>query len=146
MQSGVNSVVDILTLSDYACLAATDGAESLQVMYRQSPDLILSDITMQTMDGYEFYHAVRANPDWVAIPFIFLTARGQTADIRQGTSLGADHYLVKPFETDDLLATVEARLRRIREIQAAAQTDVERMKQHLMKVFGHELRTPLTHI
>jgi signal transduction histidine kinase len=142
----LGSVVDILALSDYVCLTAVDGAEALQVMYRRTPDLILSDITMQTMDGYEFYRAVRSNPDWVAIPFIFLTARGQAADIRRGTSLGADHYLVKPFETEDLLTAVQARLQRMRDIQAAAQTEVEQMKEQLMKVFGHELRTPLTHI
>src|SRR5262245_12632287 len=108
----LETVEDILRLSGYNTLAASNGVKALERLYASSPDLIVSDISMPDMDGYQFYEAVRANPAWTLIPFIFLSARGQRTDIRRGTRLGADAYLVKPFEPEDLLGAVEARLAR----------------------------------
>jgi DNA-binding response OmpR family regulator len=67
------------------------------------------------MNGYQLYQCVVENPRWVAIPFLFLTAQAQDSDIRYGKELGADDYLTKPFDTDDLMATVRGRLRRSRQ-------------------------------
>lgn len=138
------NIADILRIAGYNLLTATNGLEALQVIQQHVPDLVVADIMMPVMDGYEFYQAVRENPRWTTIPFIFLSAKGQPKDIRHGYSLGADHYLTKPFEPEDLLVAVETRLRRVADIQAAAHDDVERTKQQLLNIFGHELRTPLT--
>lgn len=77
------------------------------------PDLILSDIIMPVMDGYEFYEETRANPYLNHIPFVFLTAKQEDEDVRFGKELGADDYLIKPIESDDLLASVRGKLRRV---------------------------------
>lgn len=140
----LEAVTDLLDVSNFHVLTATDGESALIMMDDYTPDLIISDITMPGMDGYQFFDAVRQNPAWITIPFIFLTARGQQTDIRTGYSLGADDYLVKPFEPDDLIIKVEARLKRVRAIRAATRQEVDHMKQQLIAIFSHELRTPLT--
>ncbi len=142
----LESVSDLLRISGYTVLAATNGMEALEVLERHTPEVIVADIMMPHMDGYQFCQAVRRNPAWATIPFIFLTARGQASDIRHGFMSGADHYLTKPFEPEDLLVAVQTRLARMREVQAVVQTDMERMKQQLLNVFGHELRTPLSYV
>ncbi|GAB4475666.1 MAG: response regulator [Anaerolineae bacterium] len=142
----LEGVEDLLKLSHYHVLTATDGRAALEVMQSCVPDLIVSDIMMPDMDGYQFYEAVRSNPQWTTIPFIFLTARGQQSDIQRGNRLGADYYIVKPFEPEDLLAAIGGRLKRVRDIESVVRTDVERMKQQLITIFSHELRTPLTYI
>lgn len=76
------------------------------------PDLILADIMMPVMDGYELYERVRANPYLNHIPFTFLTAKVDASDIRKGKAMGVDDYLTKPCLPDDLLASVEGKLKR----------------------------------
>jgi len=82
------------------------------------PDLILSDISMPVMDGYDFYEKTRANPYLNHIPFIFLTAMQTEEDVRRGKELGVDDYLLKPILTADLLASVRGRLRRVSQRRA----------------------------
>lgn len=142
----LEGVADLLHYYGYTVLTATDGMQALDMMRQRVPDLVVSDIMMPEMDGYEFFEEVRGNPEWTPIPFIFLTARGQQVDVRRGHRLGADDYLIKPFEPEDLLIAVQARLKRVRDIQSVTQVEVERMKQQLLTIFGHELRTPLTYI
>jgi len=143
MREGIQ---DILETHGYEVWTASDGAEGLQMLEALIPDLILSDITMPTMDGYSFYEAVRRNPHWTLVPFIFLTARGDRADIRQGKRLGVDDYLTKPFETEDLLTAVEARLKRMAEVRAATETEKDELRKAILDALPHELRTPLTYI
>lgn len=140
----LEGVADLLSLHGYEVLTAASAKAALKAMQQNVPDLVISDIMMPGMDGYAFYEAVRDNPAWTPIPFIFLTARGQPTDIRRGQRLGADAYVTKPFEPEDLLIAVQARLRRARDIKASAMADVEEMKKRLITAFSHELRTPLT--
>lgn len=79
------------------------------------PDLILADIMMPVMDGYEFYDQVRRNPYTNHIPFIFLTAKSEDVDVRQGKEMGADDYLPKLASTEDILASVRGKLSRVRQ-------------------------------
>ena len=143
MREGIQ---DILETNGYEVWAANDGSEGLKVLDTLVPDLILSDIAMPTMDGYDFYQAVRRNPQWALIPFIFLTARGERSDIRLGKKLGVDDYLTKPFDTEDLLTAVEARLKRMAEVRAATEAEKEELRKAILDALPHELRTPLTYI
>lgn len=105
-----------LELHGYQTVGATDGVEALEVLNTQAVDLILADIAMPRMNGYQLYDVVRANPQWALIPFVFMSARGMDSDVRYGKAMGADDYLIKPFEVADLLAIVQGRLRRAQEL------------------------------
>jgi two-component system response regulator AdeR len=106
----------ILSIEGYRVLAATDGPEALDLLRAHEVDLILADIAMPRMNGYQLYQRVRENPQWIPIPFLFLTARAMDSDIRYGKELGADDYLTKPIQPEDLLAAVQGRLKRAREL------------------------------
>ena len=95
-----------------------DGQSVLELLNNKRPDLILSDITMPDMDGHTILAAVRKARDFADIPFIFVTARVDHADVRQGMNEGADDYLTKPFTTDELLASVSSRICRYEVIRA----------------------------
>jgi signal transduction histidine kinase len=134
----------ILEMEGYQVLAACSGLEALGLLEQTRPDLIISDIMMPEMNGYEFYQCVRQNPDLLTVPFIFLSAKREREDIRFGKRLGVDDYLTKPLEPEDLLIAVEAKLRRLREIRSGSRQEVERLKDLILQVLSHELRTPLT--
>ena len=109
-----------LQSENYHILTAGNGVEALQILQSQQVALILADIAMPDMNGYQLYERVRQNPDWVSIPFIFLTARTMDSDIRYGKELGVDDYLTKPIRAADLLAVVRGKLRRAQQLAAAA--------------------------
>ena len=98
---------------------AEDGIEALAILRKERMDLILADIAMPRMNGYQLYERVRGNPRWVTIPFIFLTARALDSDIRYGKEMGVDDYLTKPIQPEDLLAAVHGKLRRARQLARA---------------------------
>jgi putative two-component system response regulator len=112
-------LVEILTIEGYKVASARHGAEALEKLNSFVPDLIISDILMPVMDGYAFYRQLRTNKNWLAIPFIFLTARAERIDILTGKDLGADDYLIKPVNRDELVSVVQSRLGRSRQIQVA---------------------------
>lgn len=145
-QTILETVLDLLNQEGYTTLSATSGLHALQVLQTRAPDLIISDVMMPDIDGFEFYNRVRLNPAWALIPFIFLTARGQPTDIRQGIGLGADAYVIKPFTREDLLTAVQSRLKRMQQIERATHGNLERMEQVVLEMLSHELRTPLTYI
>ncbi len=101
-----------LEAENYQVLTANDGVEALSVLKAHPIDLILADIAMPDMNGYQLYERVRENPEWITIPFIFLTARTMDSDIRYGKELGVDDYLAKPIRAADLIAVVRGKLRR----------------------------------
>ena len=106
----------VLELEGYEVLTAKDGVEALAVLESRLVDLILADIAMPRMNGYQLYERVRQNPRCVAVPFMFLTARAMDSDIRFGKELGVDDYLTKPIQPEDLLAAVHGRLRRAQQL------------------------------
>ncbi len=120
---------------------ASNGVEALDVVNRARPDLILTDVMMPHMDGHALCDAVRRREDLSAIPFVFLTAKGQKEDRLRARELGADDYLTKPFEVDDLLSVVRARLKRVAEITSESE---RRLRAPVADSISHELRTPLT--
>jgi DNA-binding response OmpR family regulator len=119
----LDNIVLALEAEDYRVFTAHDGIEALTVLQSQPVDLILADIAMPDMNGYQLYERVRENPEWVLIPFIFLTARTMDSDIRYGKELGVDDYLTKPIRTADLLAAVRGKLNRAEQLtEAVAQS------------------------
>jgi putative nucleotidyltransferase with HDIG domain len=108
---------EMLSLEGFVVMTAGNGIEALSHMEELTPDLIISDIAMPEMDGYAFFDRIRSDPDWLSIPFIFLTARGTKDDILTGKNLGAEDYLVKPLNRVELLAAVRSRLDRSRQLK-----------------------------
>jgi DNA-binding response OmpR family regulator len=107
-------ITQCLDLDEYQVLIAKNGVEALDILQAQPVDLIVADIAMPRMNGYQLYEHVIENPEWVTIPFIFLTGRALDSDIRYAKELGVDDYLTKPFMPDDLLAAVRGKLLRMR--------------------------------
>ncbi len=103
-------ISDFLSGQDFEVLTASDGREALEVVHCDEPDLILLDIMMPTMDGYQFISQLRRES---SIPVIMITARQQEADIIHGFDLGADDYITKPFRLRELLVRMRAVLRRV---------------------------------
>lgn len=105
-----------LKMEGFEPLLAADGREGIALAQSENPDLILCDVMMPNLDGYCVLKQLRDHQDTARIPFIFLTARGEHADVRAGMNLGADDYLIKPVRVDDLLAAIEARLERAQQV------------------------------
>ncbi len=143
MSTGIR---DVLDMAGYKVQLAENGQEALQVLTRFRPDLIISDIMMPEMDGFALLEEVRRRPNWAVIPFIFLTAKGQRTDIRAGKQLGADDYLVKSVDLDDLLVVVRAKLDRAIVLRQQSLKEMENLKNTILNMLSHEFRTPLTYI
>jgi DNA-binding response OmpR family regulator len=105
-------VVYRLSRSGYEVVAAADGDEALRLALEEPPDLAVLDVMMPRIDGFELTRRLRAEPATSRVPIILLTARTQEADVTQGFESGADDYLRKPFNPDELLARVRAVLGR----------------------------------
>lgn len=100
------NVALMLQLEGHTALTAANGLEGLETARRERPDLILCDVMMPEMDGHAVLTAMRADAMVKDIPFIFLTAKGDRADVSEGLGLGADAYLTKPVSREELLGAV----------------------------------------
>jgi len=110
---------EMLELDGFAVFTAANGQQALDEMVDRKPDLILSDIAMPVMDGHTFFRMVRERSEWVSIPFVFLTARGEREDVLAGKDMGAEDYLVKPVTREDLVTVVNSRLERSHQLHVA---------------------------
>lgn len=113
-------LIDFLNSQDFQVLTASDGREALEVIRESNPDLVLLDIMMPNMDGYQFITQLRRSSN---IPVIMITAKQQESDIIHGFDLGADDYITKPFRLRELLVRIRAVLRR----SGAKETDEPRL-------------------
>ena len=107
------NLATILKLEKFEVVQAENGRAGIETAKKELPDLVLCDVMMPEMDGYGVLQALRENPRTVTTPFIFLTAKGEKADLRSGMNLGADDYLTKPVAKEELLTAIAARLKRI---------------------------------
>lgn len=140
------AIQDILEVEGYKVVTATDGLDALEKMQDFTPDLIVADISMPRMDGYTFFEEVHSIPEWIPIPFIFLTARAEREDRLKGKSMGAEDYIVKPFDPQELVVVVNSRIGRAQEIREVTESEFEDLKQQIITLLSHELRTPLTSV
>jgi len=106
------NVCTILAMEGFQAISATNGTEGVAAARAERPDLILCDVMMPELDGYGVLEEMRRDTATAGIPFIFLTARGEKADIRTGMNLGADDYLTKPVAAGELLQAINARFQR----------------------------------
>jgi len=102
----------------YQVISVDSGKEALIKFAEDIPDIIVSDVSMPEMDGFEFCRQLRSQPSGKLIPFIFLSAKNELEDRIQGHIIGADSYLTKPFEMKELLANIEALIERSRRVHA----------------------------
>ena len=106
------NITSLLRYHNYKPIMAENGRAGIEAARREKPDLILCDVMMPELDGYGVLRALQTDAALARIPFVFLTAKGEKADLRSGMNLGADDYLTKPIANADLVAAVETRLRR----------------------------------
>ncbi len=147
MLEGMYDLLQVVDVGyDLHVLTADNGQAALRVAEKEPPDLIVSDIMMPTMNGYELLQTVRRNPEWTHIPFIFLTAKGRYEDIHKGRVSGANLYITKPFNPTELVELIEVQLDRSMQLQLMRHESLGLLKRNLMKILNHELRTPLTYV
>jgi DNA-binding NarL/FixJ family response regulator len=109
--------------SGFAVEVASNANEGLELAHQKLPDLVITDIMMPQVDGYQFLKQLREDPQFKTLPVVFLTARGMTSDRIQGYNAGCDAYISKPFDPDELVAVVTNLLEKQKALQAAASDD-----------------------
>lgn len=138
-QNTLTSLGGLLRMSGYDCMTASDGQAGVELARRSRPDLIVCDVTMPGMDGYDVLRALRRDPQTSVIPLIYLSGNQDHEFVRQGMGLGADDYLTKPFQPRQLLDSIEARIAR----QRAAMRKLEELRVSLTQSVPYEFFTPL---
>jgi DNA-binding response OmpR family regulator len=106
----VISLEYLLQQEGYRGQVAHDGQEAWEAIQRQPPDLVLLDVMMPRLSGFDVCQKIRENPAWQQLPIVMLTAKGREVEVSKGLALGADAYISKPFSTQELLAQVRALL------------------------------------
>jgi len=135
-------VEEILKFENFDVYTASNGKDGLDIIKSTIPDLILCDILMPEMDGFELFENLKKNDDASDIPFIFITALDDRNNLRKGMESGADDYLIKPFTRNELLKTIDTRLKKSQE----KKLQIEQLKESIITSIPHELRTPLNGI
>jgi len=137
------NTLQILKFEDFDTLEAKNGPMGLLLAQEQLPDLILCDILMPELDGYGVLAALQQNPATAAIPFIFLTAKADKTDLRQGMQLGADDYLTKPFTADELVGAITTRLLKQAAIAQSYTTELNQAEEKLNHLIHYDSLTNL---
>jgi len=115
--SVLSGIVDLLEAKSYTAFTASDGKEGVKIAKEIVPDLIICDVMMPKLDGYEVLKEITNNAATSFIPFIFLTAKAEMKDLREGMNLGADDYIIKPYDAPVLLKSIEKRLEKSEELK-----------------------------
>jgi signal transduction histidine kinase len=137
---------ETLSLFGFATILAADGATGLKLAAEHLPDLIICDINMPNMDGYQTLAAMREQEATAPIPFVFLSGATDRITIRKGMELGADDYLTKPFSPKELLGAVNTRLEKHAKLQTLSERKLHELRGNITLALPHELRTPLNGI
>lgn len=149
------NIIKILRLEGFEVMGADDGVSGVACARQESPDLIVCDVMMPEMDGYQMLQTLQEDVNTALIPFIFLTAKTDRSDMRQGFEMGADDYLVKPFDADELLRAIEARFKKQEVMVTRLSSLSEELgrlqefldaKDGLMTNLNQELRRPMSNI
>ncbi len=136
-------LVRTLQLSGYDVVDAPNGELGLLKAQEILPDLIISDIMMPKLTGFEVLKELQNDPSTALIPFLLLSAKSEKFDIRDGMNLGADHYITKPYDIDELLSAVESRIKKREMSEQAFNSKMEDLRSNIRRAVPHEIRTPL---
>lgn len=142
----VNVLQSLLKGEQYDVSVSSNGEEALLVLNTKPVDVIICDVMMPRMDGYELHEVVRKKPELSHIPFVFLTALSEKSEVQRGHEAGADDYLVKPFEPQQLLATVRGKIKRSRTLKTLTEERFNSYRRRVVHTLSHEFRTPLVAI
>lgn len=140
------NIQDLLEAEDYGVLIAENGLMALDILENTLPDLILCDVMMPGLDGHGLLKWISNDKDMAGVPFIFLTARADNQDQREGMNIGADDYLTKPFTREQLLTAIGSRLQKVDSINKKYLERFDELRASIAVSLPHELRTPLTGI
>lgn len=140
-------IVDVLRSlfqsEEYNVKTSYNGEEAIDVLSSNEVDIIICDVMMPKMDGYMLQETLRQSSEFADIPFLFLTALGNDGEKRKGQESGADAYVVKPFDPDELLSIVKGKLKRAKRLHSVAVKQLDDFKSDIIRKVSHELRTPL---
>ena len=136
----------VLRQSGYLVYEAEDGDKAIDLAQSSTPDLIVSDVMMEHLDGFGLLDRLRMDPSTSMIPFVFTTGLADKESMRKGMSLGADDFLVKPFSGCELLAAIEMRLSKRDELRQEAEKKLSQLRSCISLALPHEIRTPLASI
>ena len=137
------NIQQILDLEGFSTITAEDGLEGLDMAEKHQPDMIICDVMMPNLDGYGLIKALRQKPLTADIPFIFLTAKAENGDLRQGMELGADDYLIKPFKADELIRAISTRFEKRQVLTQRYKTQIEQMESEIYHLVRHDSLTGL---
>ncbi len=161
----INVLIRVFEKTDYQISFAPNGKKALELISMEMPDLILLDIMMPEMDGFEVCKTIKANPETREIPIIFITAKDETEDIIKGFSMGAVDYIVKPFRAEEVCTRVQTQIKnqafqrelilkniRLMEMDKEVRDKNQRLeslnelKDKFIGIAAHDLRNPLSSI
>ncbi len=140
------NLVDLLFASDFDAFPAINGLDGLSKMQTIKPDLIICDINMPEMDGFELLDIMRRNPDTYSIPFLFLTALTDNKIQRKGMTLGADDYITKPYDSMDLINAIKNKLEKFDSLRKTFSKSSEVTDKNDNGIIPFEILTPLNNI
>jgi two-component system, sensor histidine kinase and response regulator len=140
------SVSSVLKKSGFEVVEAANGQAGVELAQTQVPDLVMCDVMMEHLDGFAVIDRLRMDPSTCEIPFIFMSGLSDRETVRKGMNLGADDFLVKPFAFSELLAAVEARLAKRKEIAEDVERKLAQLRLSISLSLPHEMRTPLAGI
>jgi len=132
-------VLEILIAEGFHALQASTGDEGINMSFGSVPDLILCDISMYPVNGFEVLTRIKEKPETSMIPFIFITGLFEPRYFRKGMEMGADDYLLKPFRRKELLKTIDVRLKK----RDMIYKKTDQLKRNILMSIPHEMRTPL---
>jgi two-component system sensor histidine kinase/response regulator len=141
-----DNILELLEVEGYTAIGAENGLVGVASARAHLPDLIICDIMMPGLDGFDVLDELRRDPVTATIPFIFSTAKADKSDVRRGMEQGADDYLTKPFTQAELLKAIEARLAKQATLNKKFQEKLQELRDNITLSLPHELRTPLTGI
>lgn len=141
----LKSVADMLKKSGFDVLTASDGVHGIDIAKSELPNLILCDIDMPELNGYEVLNELSKSSQTNLIPFIFMSAtKIDLSEIRYGMSLGADDYIIKPFTNEELVTAINSRLEKHKRFIEHSEKRLENLRKNIIYSLPHEFRTPLT--
>ncbi|HYF04484.1 MAG TPA: response regulator [Patescibacteria group bacterium] len=140
------NIIELLEIEEFEVIEAENGKIGFEKALQHRPDLILCDVMMPEMDGYEVLKNVRSDASIATIPFVFLTAKANKIDLRQGMERGADDYLIKPFTRTELLNSIVIQLQKKAMVDEYAEKQLDELRQNISYALPHELLTPLNGI